>query len=265
MAVRAPVRPAHAHGAPRAAAGRDGQHAVLLEPEQDVFAHGAFDHLAEASAHQHKHPVVDHVASDVIQRLPRRRVRQDACRRAAPQEAALVRGSPARRSVLHEHGSAGRPTATTREAGRSSKNAAEVGDIPAAQAHHLVVGRCLRWLSKEPAQSPNGEAEPERWPRALSVRSGHDCAPKGPWRSGSCRPQVPVDHDAPERTPLGRAKRDGQRAHLCVPADERNRIRAAPPPQQSMAETTPTGRSCPYRMPYRYGSSLARRHQAGCN
>jgi len=47
------------------------QHAVLFQPEQDVFAQCAFDHLAEASAYQHKHAVVDHVASDVIQHLPR--------------------------------------------------------------------------------------------------------------------------------------------------------------------------------------------------
>ena len=50
------------------------QHAVLLEPEEDLFAQGVFDHLAEASAHQYKHAAVDDVASDVIQRLPRRSV-----------------------------------------------------------------------------------------------------------------------------------------------------------------------------------------------
>ena len=47
-----------------------GQYAILLEPEQDMFAHDAFNELSEAGAYQHKHPVAEHVASNVIQRLP---------------------------------------------------------------------------------------------------------------------------------------------------------------------------------------------------
>jgi hypothetical protein len=47
-----------------------GQHAILLEPEQDMFAHDAFNELSQARAHQHKHPVAEHVASNIIQRLP---------------------------------------------------------------------------------------------------------------------------------------------------------------------------------------------------
>jgi hypothetical protein len=116
------------------------QHAVLLEPEQHVFAHGAFDHLAEASAHQHKHSVVDHGVSDVIQRLPRRSVSkmhvvEEHDDRLFSCEVRKHNGqcftNMGRRDV--------QPPRSVKP-GRSPKNAAEVGDISAAQAHHLVVG-----------------------------------------------------------------------------------------------------------------------------
>ena len=76
--------------------------------------------------------------------------------------------------------------------------------------------------------------------------------------------RFPVDHDAPERTPLGRAKRDGQRAHLGVPADERNRMAVLPPPPRSLWRR-PLRPAEAFRTECRTGTEavLARRHQAG--
>lgn len=62
---------------------------------------------------------------------------------------------------------------------------------------------------------------------------------------GLADPRFPVDHDAPELAPVGAAKRDGERAHLGVPADERSRMAVLPRHvRQSMARDHPDGRGC---------------------
>ena len=234
-----------------------GQHAVLLEPEQDVFAQGAFDHLAESSAHQHKHAAIDHVASDVIQHLPRRSVSkmhvvQEHDHRLFSCEVRKHDGQ-CFTNVRRRHVQPPRPV----KPGRSSKNAAEVGHIPAAQAHHLVVGAVPKVAVEEFRPQPKRcgrarevPARPQGENTAATARQEVRCEP------GLADTRFPVDHDASEPAPMGGAKPDGERAHLGVPADEWNRtavlLRHL---SQSKRETTPTGPKLPYRMPYQYGSS----------
>ena len=107
--------------------------------------------------------------------------------------------------------------------GRSSKNTAEVGDIPAAQAHHLVVRAVPQVAVEELCPEPKwcGRArEVTACPQGENATEAALHEIRG--KPGLADPRLSVDHDAPKRTLLGRAQGECKGALLCVPADERN-------------------------------------------